>query len=125
MPPKKRFADQPPVRIAPLGEVRAYTVYEHELDALAQGGGGSLWLNFALALIPTAVGIVATMRSSQLIDINFLLFAGVAVIFLLVGAICLAVWGVTHTSSRRQLRAIKDRMPPPVLPSQPLQPPPS
>lgn len=122
MPPKKVIPDPPPVRIAPLGEVRAYIVYEHELESLAQGGAATLWLNFALALIPTAVGIAVTMRSSQLTDTNFVLFAGVALVFTLVGLICLTVWGFTHTSSRRQLRAIKGRMPPPVLPSPPTSP---
>jgi hypothetical protein len=35
VPPKPN-----PVRVAPLGELNAYTEYEHELDKLASGSPG-------------------------------------------------------------------------------------
>ena len=42
----------PVVRVAPLGELNAYAVYEHELDILASGSPGSNFLGISYALIP-------------------------------------------------------------------------
>jgi Flp pilus assembly protein TadB len=112
MPPKPQ-PPQPVVRIAPVGELNVYQVTESELDELAKGGTSSLWLNFALALLPTGVGIVVTMRSSQLSDTNFVLFTCVAVILFVIGAICFVVWVVGYKSSRKLVEQIKRRMPPP------------
>ncbi len=36
----------PVIREAPLGELKVYRVYEHQLDELAQGSPVSLLLNF-------------------------------------------------------------------------------
>lgn len=111
--PAKPQSPQPVVRVAPVGDLNVYQVSESELDELAKGGASSLWLNFALALLPTGVGIVVTMRSSQLSDTNFVLFTCVAVILFVIGAICLAVWLFGYKCSRKLVEQIKRRMPPP------------
>jgi hypothetical protein len=49
---------QPVVRVAPLGELNVYTIYEHELVTLGQGSPGSVFLSFALALLPLFSGCV-------------------------------------------------------------------
>jgi hypothetical protein len=54
MPPGKGQPQHPVIRVAPLGELNAYTVYEHELELLARGSPGGIFLNFALALLPLA-----------------------------------------------------------------------
>jgi hypothetical protein len=52
---------QPLIRVAPLGELKAYTVYEHQLDELAQGSTGSLYLNFSLALLSIFATVLITL----------------------------------------------------------------
>lgn len=113
MPPPRNPAFQPVVRIAPLGELNAYIVYEHELDTLAHGSPGSIWLSFALGFLPFAGGVLVTMRSSVLSDLNFVIFTCLATIFALAGFICLGVWWKTHVSTRKLVEDIKRRMPPP------------
>lgn len=53
----------PVIRHAPLGELKVYTIYEHELDSLAQGSPTSLLLNFALLLLPTSLSLFANWCS--------------------------------------------------------------
>jgi hypothetical protein len=88
--PKKQ-PTHPNVRVAPLGELRVYPVYEHELETLGRGSPASLFLNFALALLPTAAGIAVTLRSSTTSDLNFVVLTCIGVIFALVGLICLLI----------------------------------
>jgi hypothetical protein len=104
---------QPVVRVAPLGELNAYTVYEHELETLAQGSPAGLFLNFALALLPTAVGIIVTLRSSTMTDLSFTLFSSASIIFIVAGVICLTLWWRMHRSVTSLVEEIKRRMPPP------------
>src|SRR6266851_10133365 len=52
---KKRDESQivrPVIRVAPLGELKVYTINEHELETLGQGSPGSVYIGFALALLP-------------------------------------------------------------------------
>jgi hypothetical protein len=56
MPPKTNPL-QPVVRVAPLGELNAYAVYEHELDTLAKGSPSSHLLGISYALIPFSGGV--------------------------------------------------------------------
>src|SRR5438477_5741607 len=98
MPPAKHQPQHPVIRVAPLGELNAYTVYEHELETLASGSPGGIFLNFALALLPLAVGIIVTLRSSTMTDLNFTLFTSASIIFIVAGLICLALWWKTHRS---------------------------
>jgi len=54
----------PVIRYAPLGELRVYAVYEHELEILAHGSPASLYLNFALALLSVfATSLVALVTT--------------------------------------------------------------
>src|SRR4051812_16863528 len=113
MPAPKGKYPAPVIRVAPLGELKVYEVAESELDQLAQGSPSALWLNFALALLPCAAGIVVTMISSNLSDLNFTLLTSVSLILVIAGVICLAFWLRTHEAPKDLLRQIKNRMPPP------------
>jgi len=113
MPPAKQQLPQPVIRVAPLGELNAYIVTEHELETLAQGSPAGLLLNFALALLPMAGSIIVTLRSSTMTDLNFTLFTSASIIFIIAGLICLTLWWRLHTSVKTLVQEIKNRMPPP------------
>lgn len=112
MAPARNQPQLPIIRVAPLGELNAYTIYEHELETLAEGSPGGLFLNFALALLPTAVGVIVTLRSGTMTDLNFMLFTSASIIFMIAGVICLALWRRTYKSVTTLVEEIKKRMPP-------------
>ncbi len=112
----------PPVRVAPLGELRAYTVYEHELEALGTRSAGALFLDFALVLLPVSVTLIVTLLTTTIgSDRLFLGFLSVAVIAAIAGLVLLLLWWQAHTRSRDLIAEIKARMPPPQgIPASPL-----
>lgn len=104
----------PIVRVAPLGELRAYTVFEHELDRLAKGTAGSLYLNFALALLSAFVTLLATLVTLSIPPgYAYQSFFSLCVITLIAGLVLMAAWWVSHESSSAIVVEIKQRMPPP------------
>ncbi|MBN9122821.1 MAG: hypothetical protein J0I06_27400 [Planctomycetes bacterium] len=121
----------PLLRVAPLGELKVYTVTEDELDQLGRGSPGSVYLNFGLALVPVAVAFLITIASTDIPSLEGKIFfiAG-CILFFLVGTLCLVLARVHHVSNRTLVEKIKSRMPPPdpVAPSGlegPAPPPPS
>jgi len=101
------------IRVAPLGELKAYTVYEHELDTLARGAPGSTLLNFSYALIPVAITLLVTLLSTTVSATVLILFVCAFLIFLLAGIICLVLGWQTGWSNQGLINSIKNRMPPP------------
>jgi hypothetical protein len=122
MPSPKPNPFQPAVRVAPLGELNAYAVYEHELDQLAKGSAGAPLLNLAYALIPFSAAFVIAIAGTEIPSSRvYTAFVLVALVSGLAGAICLYL-GIAGSQSNRQLVAeIKRRMPPP--PASPATPP--
>jgi hypothetical protein len=55
-----------PVRVAPLGELNAYTVHEHELDIIAAGSPATLAFNVAVALISIGISFVITLTTTTI-----------------------------------------------------------
>ncbi|MGH7171767.1 MAG: hypothetical protein ACRELG_15935 [Gemmataceae bacterium] len=45
------------MRFATFGEIKVYWLYEHELDALGASSSASLFLNFALLLLPISITV--------------------------------------------------------------------
>src|SRR5205823_6471683 len=62
----KKKADEQVVRVAPLGELRAYTISEHELEKLEQGAPVSDLLTIGLCLSSASVTLLATLLSTSL-----------------------------------------------------------
>lgn len=110
----KRRQGGPVVRIAPLGEIRAWIVYEHELDALASGSPGAILLNFALALLPIALTLFTTLLTVPIEqDRVFYTFVCLTAITFIAGVICLVLWIRDRHSAKVLMNEIKNRMPPP------------
>lgn len=116
MAARRRSDDPPPppiIRVAPLGELQAYTVYEHELDTLARGSPGSTLLSFSYALIPVAITILVTLLSTTVSQVVFVVFVCAFLILLIAGVICLVLGWQTSGSTHTLVEQIKNRMPPP------------
>ncbi len=128
MPSPRNQPLHPPVRIAPLGELNAYAVYEHELDALAKGSPGSNLLNFASALLSFAGALLIALLTTKIEPVTlFAAFFSAFLVTLLVGGICLWFGITTYQSNQRLVATIKNRMPPqgtPASPPAPSPPPP-
>jgi undecaprenyl pyrophosphate phosphatase UppP len=104
----------PVIRRAPLGELNVYSVYEHELETLAEGSSASLFLNFALALLPTSVTLMIALATTEIAARwLFDVFVVVCAVTLISGVVLLALWWQQRKKSRRTMELIKNRMPPP------------
>lgn len=96
MAKKKEQSLLPVVRLAPLGEIKAWVVLESELDILERGSPSSIYLTFAVALLPTSLGMFVALLSTTTSDRVFVTFLCVGVVFLIVGLLLLALWWQSH-----------------------------
>jgi hypothetical protein len=104
---------QPVVRVAPPGELNAYVVFEHQLDALAQGSPTSLLLNFSLFFLGVSLTAFATLFSVPATsDRAYYTFLIIFLITGIAGAVLLVMWWNTHTSVKQTISEIKSQMPP-------------
>lgn len=105
----------PPVlRYAPLGELKIYPVYEHELDMLKQGSPVSLFLNFALFLLPIGLTLIFTLATTTIpVDRLFQTYVLLAGLTIVSGLVLLALWWRGYKGSKDLVEEIKKRMPPP------------
>lgn len=111
---KKEHAVAPVLRVAPLGELKVYTITEDELEALGRGSPGSVYLNLGLALVPVAVAFVVTIASTDIPTVGGkIFFISGSILFFLVGGICLFLARYHHVSTTKLVEKIKNRMPPP------------
>ena len=110
---KQKPSLQPVVRFAPPGELNVYPVYEHQLDALAQGAPSSLYLNFSLFFLGVATTALGTLISiPQDSDRAYYTFLIVLLGTAIAGVVLLALWWVTSKSARQVIAEIKSQMPP-------------
>lgn len=104
----------PVISVAPLGELRVYPIYGHELDEFEQGSPVALCLNIGLALLASGISFLTNLLVTDIASIKvFTVFVVLTVIFLLSGAISMAVWWKLHRSTRNLAQRIRQRMPPP------------
>ncbi len=100
------------VKLAQPGELKAYVVFEHQLDLLAQGSPASLLLNFALffwGIAATSFGTILTAPPSQ--DRTYYTFLIIFILTLIAGVVLSAVWYTMHRSVTRLVDEIKAQMP--------------
>ena len=103
----------PVIRVAPLGDLKAYSIYEHELDSLAAGTPSSHLLSISYALIPFAGALAIAIFGTEIpSDRTFNAFALTALVTGLGGAICFALGINAARTSRGLVAEIKSRMPP-------------
>lgn len=119
MPPKPNPL-QPVVRVAPLGELNAYAVYEHELDRLTTGSPGSNLLGLSYALIPFSGAFVIAIFGTEIPSNRvFNVFVMTALVTGLAGVIFLVIGMAQYKSNKALVAEIERRMPPPATPAGP------
>lgn len=104
------------VRIAPLGELRAYTISELELEKLEQGAPLSYLLTIGLCLLSADVTVLATLLSTPLPELTLVLFYCTLLILGISGTICTFLGWRLRTNMAELVGNIRARMPdaPPV-----------
>ena len=109
-------SNQPPpvFRVAPLGELRAYTISEEELHELARGGNVSLDLNFAIALLSIWITIVITFWTVSLSGQVYTSFFCAGLITFIIGVFLLIKGLREYRSTTALVQTIKNRLPPPM-----------
>ena len=109
-----RSPEVPLVRVAPLGELRVYQVTEGELDEISRGSPGSIFLNFALVLVPLSVSFLLTLTTTRIEPISLIVFFVCAclICFILGVLFAFLAWHY-HASVKNTIATIKNRMPPP------------
>lgn len=106
-----------PVRVAPLGELTAYTVHEHEPDIIAAGSPATLAFNFAVALISIGVSFIITLTTTTISsDRLFYGYLIVCINCLMLGIMMFVYWLKTRSSVNITVSRIKSRLivPPPI-----------
>lgn len=94
--------DPPIVLYAPLGELKVYELSEAEFERLASGPSDQLHLNFALAMLPTALSILITLQTTTIASDRVYVAYLVAFWMLLVqGVISLVRWWRSNRSHRQ------------------------
>jgi hypothetical protein len=107
----RRRSEEPRVRVAPLGELRAYTISEQELEKLEQGAPVSDLLTIGLCLLSAALTVLVTLLSTPLPWQTFVLFFCALLILGLGGAICTFLGWRLRASTRELACEIRSRMP--------------
>ena len=114
----KRHPLQPVVRVAPLGELNAYAVYEHELDTLAKGSPGSHILGISYALLPFSGAFLIAIFGTEIpSDRIYYVFVLTSLVTGLAGLICLILGIWNYQSNKALVEEIKRRMPPTATPA--------
>jgi hypothetical protein len=103
----RRRTDEQVVRVAPLGELRAYTISEHELEKLEQGAPLSYLLTIGLCLLSADVTVLATLLSTSLPEFTSILFFCALLILGLVGTICTFLGWRLRTSTKDLVQQIR------------------
>jgi hypothetical protein len=122
----KKFPDHtqqyPMVRVAPIGELTAYTVLEYELDIIAAGSPANLAFNLAVASISIGVSFVLTLTTTTISsDRLFIVYLNLCIVCLFAGIVMFAYWFKTRTSVSSTVAKIKSRL---VVPTPVQEPPP-
>lgn len=107
----KKRSEEPVVRVAPLGELRAYMISEHELEKLEQGELVSDLLTIGLCLLSAAITLLATLLSASLAGTILVLFFCAMLITAIGGGICTFLGYRSRTSVKVLVGQIRRRMP--------------
>jgi hypothetical protein len=96
-----------------LDQLTIYDVTEAELEILERGSPDSLYLNFAIALLSTAVSFSAALATTTIpSDRTFQVFVILTTLGWVAGIVLLSLWFRTRQSVSAVAAAIRKRLPP-------------
>jgi len=103
----------PPVEVrrAAFAQLTIYEVADYELEILAQGSPDSLFLNFAIFLLSSAVAFLVALLTADLSARVFTVFVVFVTVGFLVGLFLMLVWLKKRTSTSSLVKTIRDRLP--------------
>ena len=107
------FSSLPPVEVrrAAFAQLTIYEVAEYELETLAHGSPDSLFLNFAIFLLSTAVSFFVALLTADLSARVFTIFVVIVTVGFLVGLFLVLVWLKKRSSTSNLVKLIRDRLP--------------
>src|SRR6266516_1346497 len=98
----------PAIRRAKLGTLTIYEISEAELEIIERGSPESLFLNFAIFLISVAISFSVTLATANIAsNRTFQVFVIITAIGYLAGAILLALWWRSRSSTKTITDAIR------------------
>lgn len=100
------------VRWAAYGKLTLYPVDESELELLAQGSPDSLYLNFAIFLLSTAISFLTILLTVVVSGKIFTVFVVITALGFIVGLFLLILWFRKRRSVSDVIDKIKKRLPP-------------
>ncbi len=104
--------DSVKVRRGKVDSLSLYEVTESELQDLERGGPASLFLNFAIFLLSTAISFLVALLSTDIKSTKiFIVFVLVTLVGFVGGGILLLIWNRSRQSTKEIIQRIKDRMP--------------
>jgi hypothetical protein len=109
----------PAIRRARFQSLTIYEVSDGELDTLERGSPDSLYLNFAIFLLSSAVSItvalLTTTPATVLVTFAFVAFAMIA---FLAGVFRLLLWRRSRSTRIDCINVIRSRLPPEGIPAE-------
>lgn len=103
----------PAIRRAKLDRLDIYEISESELETLERGAPDSLFLNFAIFLLSSAISFLTALLTTNIESPRaFAVFVILTVVGLVGGAMLLALWCWFRQSKIKIFAQIRGRMPP-------------
>jgi len=113
MAPENEASEKPlRVRRARVDSVELYEITEHELSMLQQGSPASLYLNFSIALLSTALSCLFSLMTAEIPSMRaYVVFVVVVVVGSVLGLFLLVLWLRARSEVSKIIDKIKGRMP--------------
>lgn len=109
--PQKSLTElEPTIEWVPLGPLTAYAVSADELEELKRGSSSSLFFNFAIFCLSTAISFTLSLSTAEIkSDRLFTVFVVITVLGYLAGFVLLALWWFHHRSASSVIERIEKR----------------
>jgi hypothetical protein len=110
----------PAVRRARIERLNIYEISETELQILERGSPDSLFLNFAIFLLSSALSFLVALLTTEISSARiFNVFAIITTVAGVSGVVLLALWAWHRRSTTTIFEQIRRRMPPEGIPAEP------